>query len=239
MTSASPTQKEVHLSSKNYYPKGSNSTSFNPQLEHFDFICGQVINENRILKFVVVVSCLAFFLSIGITVFAINRPDSIPVLVTMNDFGETRYIGEVSRKNWQNFQVPEVAVSYSVREFIECFHSLSTDRTVVHKNVEKAYHLLTSTTGTKFSTLLKEENPYEEFGTRTREVEFETDPMKISKDTRQLDYKVTTRSLGGQIEGVARYRAVITVATLDPVQEDIKDNPLGIYITNFDIKELH
>ena len=234
-----PAQKEVHLSSKNYYPSGKNSTAFNPQLEHFDFICGQVINENRILKFVIVVSCLAFFLSIGITVFAINRPDSIPVLVTMNDFGETRYIGEVSRKNWQNFQVPEVAVSYNVREFIECFHSLSTDKAVVRKNVEQAYHLLTSTTGTKFSTLLKESNPYEEFGTRTREVEFETEPMKLSKDTYQLDYKVTTRVLSGQIENTARYRAVMTVAMLDPVQEDIKDNPLGIYITNFDIKELH
>lgn len=70
-------------------------------------------------------------------------------------------------------------------------------------------------------------------------MEFETEPMKISKDTRQFDYKVTTRSPGGQVEGIARYRAVITVATLDPVQEDIKDNPLGIYITNFDIKELH
>lgn len=234
-----PAQKEMHLSSKNYLPKGTNSTEFNPQLEHFDFICGQVINENRILKFVVVVSCLAFFLSIGITVFAINRPDSIPVLVTMNDFGETRYIGEVSRKNWQNFQVPEVAVSYDIREFVECFHSLSTDRAVVRRNVEKAYHLLTSTTASKLSTLLKESSPYEEFGTRTREVEFETEPMKISKDTYQLDYKVLTRSLAGQIENTVRYRAVITVATLDPVQEDIKDNPLGIYITNFDIKELY
>lgn len=227
------------MPSKNYLPKGTNSTQFNPQLEHFDFICGQVINENRILKFVVVVSCLAFFLSIGITVFAINRPDSIPVLVTMNDFGETRYIGEVSRKNWQNFQVPEVSVSYDIREFVECIHSLSTDRAVVRRNVEKAYHLLTSTTASKLSTLLKESRPYEEFGTRTREVEFETEPMKISKDTYQLDYKVVTRSLSGQIENTVRYRAVITVATLDPVQEDIKDNPLGIYITNFDIKELY
>ncbi|MBD5433669.1 MAG: type IV secretion system protein [Treponema sp.] len=191
------------------------------------------------MKFVVVVSCLAFFLSIGITVFAINRPDSIPVLVTMNDFGETRYIGEVSRKNWQNFQVPEVSVSYDIREFVECIHSLSTDRAVVRRNVEKAYHLLTSTTASKLSTLLKESRPYEEFGTRTREVEFETEPMKISKDTYQLDYKVVTRSLSGQIENTVRYRAVITVATLDPVQEDIKDNPLGIYITNFDIKELY
>ena len=63
--------------------------------------------KNRLLKFIVVVSVLAFFLSIGITMYAVSLPDSIPVLVTMNDFGETQYIGPVSRKNYQNFNVPK------------------------------------------------------------------------------------------------------------------------------------
>jgi type IV secretion system protein VirB5 len=53
--------------------------------------------KNRLLKFIVVVSVLAFFLSIGITM-AVSQPDSIPGLVTMNDFGEIQYIGPVSRK---------------------------------------------------------------------------------------------------------------------------------------------
>ena len=54
--------------------------------------------KNRLLEFIVVVSVLAFFLSIGITLYAVSQPDSIPGLVTMNDFGETQYIGPVSRK---------------------------------------------------------------------------------------------------------------------------------------------
>ena len=54
--------------------------------------------KNRLLKFIVVVSVLAFFLSIGITMYAVSQPDSILGLVTMNDFGETQYIGPVSRK---------------------------------------------------------------------------------------------------------------------------------------------
>ena len=226
------------MQSKTYLPKGTNATRFNPQLEHFDFICGQIINENKILKFVVVISCLAFLLSIGITIFAVNRPDSIPVLVTMNDFGETRYIGEVTRKNYQNFLVPEIAVSYTIRQFITTYHSLSTDRAVVRRNVELAYHLLTSTTASKYSTLLKENNPYGDFGRCTREVEFETEPLKITRDTYQLDYKVVTRHVSGSIQQEERFRAAITVKTLNPAEDDIKDNPLGIYITNFDIKEL-
>lgn len=224
------------MSSKSFPPKGTNETPFNPQLQHFDFICGQVMKENRILKFVAVVSVLAFFLSIGITLYAVAQPDSIPVLVTMNDFGETQYIGPVSRRNYQNFNVPEVAVQALVKEFVSLTNTLSTDRTVMKKAVAKTYHLLTSTTASKYSTLVKENNPFKEFGNRTKEVLFQTEPLKVSQDTYQVDYQVITRQLSGQLMANESYRAVITVKMMQPSEEDIKDNPLGIYITSFDSK---
>lgn len=228
------------MSSKVYYPSGTNKTPFNPQLEHFDMLCGQFIKENRMLKAVVIGLgvCLIFAL-FSIIIYEANRPATVPVLVTMNDFGETQYVGKVTKRNWQNFQIPEVAVNYSVREFVRCYHSLSTDKAVVRKNMEKAYHYLTATTAQKLSTLMKENDAYADFGTHTREVEFETDPLKISKDTYQLDYKVVRRQLSGQMSDIIRYRAALTIQTLDPAEEDIKDNPLGIYIVNFDIKELN
>ena len=46
--------------------------------------------KNRLLKFIVVVSVLVFFLSIGITMYAVSQPDSILGLVTMNDFGTVK-----------------------------------------------------------------------------------------------------------------------------------------------------
>ena len=224
------------MSSKSFPPKGTNETPFNPQLQHFDFICGQVMKENRILKFVAVVSVLAFFLSIGITLYAVAQPDSIPVLVTMNDFGETQYIGPVSRRNYQNFNVPEVAVQALVKEFVSLTNTLSTDRIVMKRAVARTYHLLTSTTASKYSTLVKENNPFKEFGNRTKEVLFQTEPLKVSQDTYQVDYQVITRQLSGQLMTNEAYRAVITVKMMQPSEEDIKDNPLGIYITSFDSK---
>lgn len=226
------------MSSKNYYPKGTNATPFNPQLSHFDFICGQVMKENRILKFVVIVSVLSFFLSIGICIYAVSQPDSIPVLVTMNDFGETQYIGPVSRRNYQNYNVPDVAVQAQVKEFISLSNTLSTDKTVMKKAVNKTYHLLTSTTASKYSTLVKENNPFKDFGSRTKEVLFQTEPLKVSQDTYQVDYQVITRQLSGTQISNESFRAVITVKMLQPAEEDIKDNPLGIYITSFDMKPI-
>ena len=65
--------------------------------------------KNRHLKFIVVVSVLAFFLSIGITMYAVSQPDSIPGLVTMNDFGKTQYIGPVSRKTIKTLMFQNLA----------------------------------------------------------------------------------------------------------------------------------
>lgn len=226
------------MSIKNYSAKGFNETPFNPQLEHFDFICGQIIKENRIYKYVVVMACLSFFISICITIFAISRPDSIPVLVTMNDFGETRYVGEVTKKNYQGFNVPENAITYQVKKFINLYKSLSTDKIIAKKNVENLYHMLTSTSAMKYSNLIKENNPFKNFGESTNEVFFETEPLKISNDTYQVDYKIRRRSLDGYVLNDIRERAVISIKTLEPASDDIKENPLGIYVVDFDIKEI-
>lgn len=224
---------------KSYPPTGTNSTPFNPQLQHFDMICGQVMNENKVLKLATVV--LVFIIAVlacGITFFLTKRTQIVPALVTMNDFGETQYIGEVSRKNYQNFNVPEIAITYQVKDFLNCYKSLSSDKAVVKQNIEKAYHLLTATSSSKFSTLLREDNPYKEFGNHTKEIIFETEPLRISKDTYQVDYQIVTRTLTGIKLDEVRQRAVITVKILNPAEEDIKANPLGIYITDFDIKDI-
>ena len=227
------------MSTKSYPPKGTNATRFNPQLEHFDMICGQTMRENRMLKLeVVVLVIIVLVLSIGIVFFLSKRTQIIPALVTMNDFGQTQYVGEVSRKNYQNFTIPEIAVTYQVKEFINLYKTLSSDKEIVKKNIEKSYHLLTSVSASKYSTLLKENNPYKDYGSYTKEVIFETDPLKISKDTYQVDFKQITRTLQGLVVDSKRQRAVVTIKTLKPTEEDIKDNPLGIYITDFDIKDI-
>ena len=46
---------------KNYLPTGKDVTEFNPQLQHFDYVCGQVMKENRLLRFVVIISVLSSF----------------------------------------------------------------------------------------------------------------------------------------------------------------------------------
>lgn len=226
------------MSIKNYQPEGKVTTPFNLQLSHYDMLCGEKDKQIRILRFVAVIACLSFFLSLGITFYAVNLPESIPVLVTMNDFGETSYVGEVSRKNYQNFNVPEVAVQYQVKNFIELYYTLSMDKAVMKSNLAKVYHLLNYSASQKLNTMIKENKHYEDFGDYTREVFFQTEPLKLSKDSYQVDFEVIKRTESGQVQDKFYYRCVLSVQMLKPADEDIKFNPLGIYITNFDIKEI-
>lgn len=228
------------MSIKTYPPKGEKQTPFNPTLQHFSMICGQVERENKLLKITNIVQIfIILILTCGIVFFLLKRTQIVPCLVTMSDFGQAQYIGEVSRKNYQNFNIPEVAITYQVKDFINLYKTLSSDKEIVKKNIEKIYHILTANSASKYSTFLRENNPYKEFGDYTKEVAFETEPLKLSQNTYQIDYKMTKRTISGQIVEIVRQRAVITIKTLNPTEEDIKDNPLGIYITDFDIKDIH
>ena len=107
------------------------------------------------------------------------------------------------------------------------------------KSVRNTYHLLTSETASKYTTMLRENNPFADFGSRTREVIFQTEPLQLSKDTYQIDFEVLTRQLSGTVSENATKRAVVSVKVLKPSDDDIKDNPLGIYITAFDFKDIY
>lgn len=229
------------MSVKNYIPpeRPENPFATGVAVKSFDSIWGSLQQQNRILRYVVIVACASFFLSIAISLYAVSRPQSIPVLVTMNDLGETHYVGEVSRKNYQNFEVPEIAIRYQVKEFISLYYSMSTDRTVMKKSLKKIYSYLTGTTSTKYSTMLKEDKPFAEFGELTREVFFQTEPLKLSKDSWQVDFQVVTRTLDGSITDKKLIRSVLSTKTLKPAEEDLVNNPLGIYITAFDMKTLN
>ena len=109
----------------------------------------------------------------------------------------------------------------------------------MQKGLRTTYHILTSTTASKYSSRLKEEKPFADFGTRTCEVIFETEPLQLSKDSYQVDFKVIERQLTGSITSNKTFRAVVSVKVLKPSEDDIKDNPLGIYITAFDFKEIY
>ncbi len=223
---------------KNYLPEGTAETPFNPQLEHFDFICGSVRNENRVLRIISIIASVSFLASLGLCYYAITQPDAVPVVITLDDLGRTNYVGKLTRTNWQGYQIPDIAVTAKIKEFLELYFFISTDVIVMRRNIQNAYHNLTGVTSEKYTLMIDQENPYADFGEVTQEVIYDTEPLSVSGSTYQVDFHVIKRNLSGRTKSDTYYRALISVDFMNPTEDDMTVNPLGIYITSFDFKTL-
>ena len=193
-------------------------------------------SENK-WKFFAYVSLGGFVLSLIIMVWAINLPKSVPVLVSLSDFGEAKYIGEVNRINYSGIKIPEVAIEYQIRKFVTNKYTIPGDAEVLRNNLIDCYSCLTRDTSSKLSTELKEHNPIKDVQNIRRKVEIES-VLKTSKNSYQVDFTITQTSPNEGSKVVIRMRGIVTVVLLEPADDDKILNPLGIYFNAYDFTEI-
>lgn len=207
-------------------------TPFNP-LKEFDRIVGEQCRENQTWRKIAILAILSFFVSLGIIFYALNLPKTVPLVVLVSEWGESKYIGDISKFSYHGTVVPEVALQYQLRQFITNLYSIPLDAAVLRSNIEKCYSSLTGKSAPKLSALLKADNPFNDFGVLSRSVLIES-ILSLSKNSYQVDFIITSAQFDGKILKKERSRAIFTTALLEPSKEDQLLNPLGIYITNFD-----
>ena len=193
-------------------------------------------SENK-WKFFAYVSLGGFVLSLIIMVWAINLPKSVPVLVSLSDFGEAKYIGEVNRINYSGIKIPEIAIEYQIRKFVTNKYTIPGDAEVLRNNLIDCYSCLTRDTSSKLSTELKEHNPIKDVQNIRRKVEIES-VLKTSKNSYQVDFTITQTSPNEGSKVVIRMRGIVTVVLLEPADDDKVLNPLGIYFNAYDFTEI-
>lgn len=177
--------------------------------------------------------CLAS--SIAALVWAVSLPKTVPMVITVSDWGEAKYVGNVSSYSYNGLKVPPVAIEYQLRKFVNNMFSVSSDASILRQNIEDCYALLTTAAADKFTEVIRADNPKNHFGKLTRTVEIET-ILKLSDKSYQLDFFVDTAS--GSSKTRQRMRGVLSTALLEPPKEEQQKNPLGIYITDFDYTTL-
>ncbi len=193
--------------------------------------------DYKLLKTAFIVCASLLALSLVVMVYAINLPRSVPMVITVSDWGEAKYVGEVSKLNYSGIKVPEIAIEYQIRKFVSNKYTLSTDANIVRKNLKDCYSCLTSSSSQKLSEELRKYNPLKDVGNIIKTVEIQS-ILNLSQNSYQVDFIVTTTSPAGRVENTARLRGVITTALMEPGNDDKVLNPLGIYIKNFDFTEI-
>lgn len=183
------------------------------------------------------IAIFGFIASMIMVGFALSLPKAVPLVISVSDFGEAKYLGDVSRYSYNSIKVPIECYEYQLRKFISNCYTLPSDFSILKKNLNENYSLLNSTSSNKYNIFLNELNPRKDFGKKLVNVEF-VSILNQSKNTYQVDFIVTRTQKNGDLKAKTRMRALITLELMVPSKEDIENNPLGIYVTNFDFTEI-
>jgi len=135
------------------------------------------------------------------------------------------------------YQPTKAQEEYFISHFIKLVRALPLDPVVAKQNWLAAYNFLTQHSSKILNNYLQKHNPIKLLGKKTIVVDI-TDINPISNNTFQMDWIETTNDVNNQHEQQQKYSGVFTVALKQPTsQKSILQNPLGLYIVNFNISQ--
>jgi type IV secretion system protein VirB5 len=217
-------------------PAGDNHTNFtsdSKNLSLVDAVNGQAQKNARTWQIVALTSLASFFISLAIIAYAVALPKTVPVIVTVGPEGRASYVGRVERSMYASSSIPEIAKIYAVRRLLTAMHTWFIDRAAQDMAVNEAASLVQSGAVNQLDLFFRANNPYARLGEITRSVDIEP-PLRQTDSTYVVYFTTTEKDINGYARKAARWSALITLDLF----ETVESNPLGLYIVNFDIKEL-
>ena len=187
----------------------------------------------RMWQIIALVSLSFFPISLAINYHAVNLPRTVPVIVTVNQEGQATYVGAVDKNYWNNNRIPEKHKIYQIKNLIRNMYTISTDRNSQLEYVNTSRASVQGAAVNLLKEFEKTHNPFDYFGSRITKVDIQ-EPLQQTDRTYYVDFSVTTYSATGTFVSEEPLRGLFTI---DYFERDNELNPLGVYITNFDIKD--
>lgn len=220
------------------YYKEEPPKELNPQFKEYDRIIGLQNKENRTWRIIAVASLSFLFLSLLLLLYAIKLPKTIPMVITVSEYGEAKYVGNVSKLSYSNMKVPDIAIQYQIKRFVTNMNTITSDAQVMRQNIRDCYNMLSGDAGLKLSNILKNDNPFDKFGDIKQSILLES-ILQLSPQSYQVDYIQSKITMTGVVTDRTRYRGIISIALLEPPEDKKIENPLGIYISDFDFTKVN
>jgi type IV secretion system protein VirB5 len=219
-----------------YLPAGENVSRFTEDSKGLllsDTVNGLAQKNARMWQIIALASLSAFFISLAVLVYAVNLPKTVPVIVTVNPEGQAAYVGRVEKSLYGNEAIPEIAKEYLIKRIITLMHILVIDQTAQQMYIDESIAIVQSGAIRQLDLFYRTNNPFVRFGERTRTVTIEP-PLRQTEKTYIVYFTTADKDRNGYTVHTARWSALINIDLFEPTVQ----NPLGLYITNFDIKQL-
>ena len=220
------------------YYKEEPPKELNPQFKEYDRIIGLQNKENKTWRIIAVASLSFLFLSLLLLLYAIKLPKTIPMVITVSEYGEAKYVGNVSKLSYSNMKIPDIAIQYQIKRFVTNMNTITSDAQVMRQNIRDCYNMLSGDAGLKLSNILKNDNPFDKFGDIKQSILLES-ILQLSPQSYQVDYIQSKITMTGVVTDRTRYRGIISIALLEPPEDKKIENPLGIYISDFDFTKVN
>jgi type IV secretion system protein VirB5 len=219
-----------------YASEGTNGTAFtqdDKNLETADTINGLAQKNARTWQIIALVSLASFFVSLGILIYAVNLPKTVPVVVTVNPEGEAAYAGRIDKSQYGSSSIPDIAREYQIKRLINRMHQWVIDKEAQQAYISEAMSVVQSNAIRQLDLFFRSNNPFASLGDKTRSVSIEP-PLKQTEKTWIVYFTTVEKNRSGYETKRTRWSALVNIDSYEPSPE----NPLGIYITNFDIKSV-
>lgn len=196
-----------------------------------DTIQGISQKNARMWQIIAIVMLINFPLSLAINFYAIGLPKTVPIIVTVNDEGEANYVGSVNQSYWSKDKIPEIAKIYQIKKLIHRMNTLVVDRDAQRLYVREAQSIVQDGAVNELNSFYQNNNPFNNFGEYICTVDIE-EPLRQTDSTYIVYFDKTVKTFTGIALRQERYSILVNLGFYQSTVE----NPLGIYITNFDIK---
>jgi type IV secretion system protein VirB5 len=222
-----------------FLPAGDNATGFTGRdsgslgLALSDSVNGMAQKNARMWQIIALVSLSSFFISLGICAYAVTLPKTVPVIVTINDEGRASYVGRIDSTLYTSGSIPDIAKEYVIRQLITFMYTWVVDQDAQQMFISEAASLVQQGAASQLDLFYRADNPFIHMGERTRSVAIDP-PLKQTDKTYIAYFTTTEKNRSGYTSRSARWSILVNLELFQPS----KGNPLGLYITNFDIKKL-
>lgn len=199
---------------------------------------GSLIASRTLWQAVALISLLVAFAAVGGVVYIGSQSKFVPYVVEVNKLGEAMAVAPASQAG----KVDQRIVRASVAEFVVNARTVTPDIAMQRRAIFKVYALMNpgSAATRKMTSFLNgnpETNPFKRAEKQTVNVEI-VSAIPQTSTTWQVDWIETQRSRKGDVMGKPyRMRAMLNVVShpmsSDATEDQIRLNPLGIYVSDY------
>lgn len=223
------------LKKKSDNKKNTKNGSYNTEmLSMADTIQGISQKNARMWQIIALVSLSSFFVSLFICFYAVRLPKTVPVIVTVDSNGSATYVGKVDKSYWGRSNIPEHHKTYQVKKLISNMYTWVIDANAQQSYIRECENICQGSASNQLNTFFMTNNPFNWIGTKTQTVKMD-EPLKQTERTYVIYYDVITFQNGYEVER-NRFSALMTLEYFEVTDETKDLNPLGVYITSFDIQ---